>query len=60
MIKQWERGTKRKLNLITIPLPVRILSGGSYAYTYTTAVRTIKAITPTVDFLPRQYQSNTT
>jgi len=49
MIKQWERRAKKKLYLITAFLLVLIISGGVYAYTYTTAVGTINVAQPTAD-----------
>jgi len=49
MIKQWERRAKKKFYLITAFLLVLILSGGVYAYTYTTAVGTINVAQPTAD-----------
>ena len=47
MIKQWERNTKKKLYLIAALVLVLVLSGGLYAYTYTTAAGTIGIAAPT-------------
>ena len=49
MIKQWERNTKKRFYLIIALSLVLVLSGGMYAYTYTTAVRTISIAEATAD-----------
>jgi len=49
MIKQWERNTKKKFYLIIALSLVLILSGGLYAYAYTTAVGSISIAEPTGD-----------
>ena len=47
MIKQWERNTKKKFYLIAALVLVLVLSGGLYAYAYTTAAGTISIAEPT-------------
>ncbi|MFC1903267.1 hypothetical protein ACFLW9_00050 [Chloroflexota bacterium] len=47
MIKQWKRSAKKRFYLITALLIVLIISGGVYAYTYTTAVGIIPVPQPT-------------
>ena len=49
MIKQWQRRAKKKFYLITALLVALTLSGGVYAYTYTTTVGTISIAEPTGD-----------
>jgi len=49
MIKQWERNTKKKLYLIAALVLALVLSGGLYAYAYTTAAGTIGIAEPTGD-----------
>jgi hypothetical protein len=49
MVKQWERIGSKRLYLITAFLLVLIISGGVFAYTYTTAVNTIGIAEPTAD-----------
>ncbi len=49
MINQWEGKNKKKFYLIIAFLLVLIISGGTYAYTYTTAVGTINIAAPTGD-----------
>ena len=49
MIKQWERNTKKRFYLIAALVLVLVLSGGLYAYAYTTAVETISIANPTGD-----------
>jgi len=49
MTKQWERNTKRKFYLLVALGLVLILSGGAFAYTYTTAVGTVSVGEPSAD-----------
>ncbi len=49
MINQWEGKNKKKFYLIIAFLLVLLISGGAYAYTYTTAVGTINIAAPTGD-----------
>jgi hypothetical protein len=49
MTKQWERNTKRKFYLLVTLGLVLILSGGAFAYTYTTAIGTVSAGEPSAD-----------
>ena len=51
MINQGEGNTKKKFYLIMAFLIVLIISGGIYAYTYTTAVGTINIAEPTGDII---------
>ncbi|MBA7599058.1 hypothetical protein ES703_06085 [subsurface metagenome] len=49
MTKQWERNTKRKFYLLVALGLVLILSGGVFAYTYTTAIGTASVGEPSAD-----------
>ncbi len=49
MINQWGRNTRKRFYLTAAFLLVLIISGGIYAYTYTTAVGTIDIDAPTAD-----------
>ena len=49
MTKQWERNTKRKFYLLVALGLVLILSGGAFAYTYTTAIGTVSVGEPSAD-----------
>jgi hypothetical protein len=49
MAKQWEKNGKRRLYLVAALGLILILSGGAFAYTYTTAVGTISVGTPSSD-----------
>lgn len=49
MTKQWERNTKRKFYLLVALGLVLILSGGAFAYTYTTAIGIISVGEPSAD-----------
>ena len=49
MIKQWKESTKKKFYLITALALVLIISGGAFAYTYTTAGGTIGILPPSGD-----------
>ncbi|MFQ5997027.1 MAG: hypothetical protein ACE5KP_05320 [Dehalococcoidales bacterium] len=49
MKKQWERDAKKRFYLIVVLALALIISGGVYAYTYTTAVGTIGILPPSGD-----------
>jgi len=49
MVKQWEKNGKRRLYLVAALGLILILSGGAFAYTYTTAVGTINVGAPSSD-----------
>lgn len=49
MLKQWQRKAKGKFPLVTALLIVLAVSGGIFAYTYTTTVGTIGIASPTGD-----------
>jgi len=49
MIRQWEKNAKRKLHLLVALGLILVLSGGAFAYTYTTAIGTISVGAPSAD-----------
>ena len=49
MVKQWAKNTKRRLYLVIALGLILVLSGGAFAYTYTTAVGTISVGEPSAD-----------
>jgi hypothetical protein len=49
MVKQWVKDAKRRLYLVVALGLILVLSGGAFAYTYTTAVGTIGVGEPSAD-----------
>jgi len=49
MVKQWAKNARRRLYLVIALGLILVLSGGAFAYTYTTAVGTISVGEPSAD-----------